>query len=306
MALTRKKLLVAKIEASYGVDSVPVGAQAIQVTDLNITPLENDLVSRDILRPVLGGSDKLPGGARVKIDVTVELTGSGAAGTVPNEDVLLRACGLAAVVTAGQRVEYNPVSGGFESATLYFNQDGLLHRALGCRGTWSLDLKAKEIPKLKFSMTGIYQPVTDTAMLTPTLAGVTTPVLVSTANTTASIHGYAGRVESISVDGGNEVTYRELIGYTAVEITNRDVTGAVSMEMPTIAQKNWFDIALKATTGTVAIVHGTVPGNIVQIDAPKVSVNNPTYQDSSGTVMLGANLAFTPNAGNDEIKLTFK
>ncbi|WP_027469174.1 phage tail tube protein [Deefgea rivuli] len=308
MPLTRKKLLVAKIEATYGVDAVPTGAQAIQVNDLSITPLDNDLVDRNLIRAHLGSSDKLPGGARVKIDCTVEMTGSGAAGTVPNIDVLLRACGMAAVITASIKVEYTPVSGAFESATLYYNQDGLLHKATGCRGTWSLDLTAKDIAKLKLSFTGIYSPVTDAAMLVPTYAAVQTPVVVSAASTAVTLHGFAGKVESMSADCGNEVVYRELIGVNAksVEITNRAVVGEITMEMPTVTAKDWFAIAMAATSGVLAIQHGTVAGNIVAIDAPKVSVNNPSYQDSDGYTMLKMGLAITPNAGNDEIKLTFK
>lgn len=306
MALTRKKLLVVKIETAYGTDSVPTGSQAIQVSDLSITPLENDVVDRDILRPFLGSSDKLPGGARVKIECTAELTGSGAVGVVPNIDALLRACGMAAVTTAATKVDYTPVSGGFESATMYYNQDGLLHKATGCRGTWSLDLKAKGIPKIKFSFTGIYNPVTDTAMLAPTYTAAQTPVLVSTVNTTTTLHGFAGKVESLSADCGNDVVYRELVGAKSVEITNRAVAGEIVIEMPTVAAKDWFGIAVASTTGALAIQHGTVAGNIVEISAPKVSVNNPSYQDGDGYVMLKMGMAITPNLGNDEIKLTFR
>lgn len=306
MALDRKKLLVVKIEATYGVDSAPTGAMAIQCTDLKITPLEADSVDRELVRPHLGASDKLVGGARVKIDVTCELTGAGAAGTVPNVDVLLRACGMAAVATAGQRVEYNPISGGFESATLYFNQDGLLHKATGCRGTWTIDLKTKDIPKIKFSFTGLYNPVTDTAMLVPTYTAVQTPVVVSTAATTISIHGFAAKVESASIDLGHSVNYRELIGVRSVEIADRAAAGSVVMEMPAVAAKDWFDIVLKGTTGAVAIQHGTAAGNIVAIDAVKASVNSPSYSEADGYTMLNASLALTPNTGNDELKLTFK
>jgi hypothetical protein len=38
--LTRKRLIVAKIESTYGTDPTPTGANAILVRNLEITPLE--------------------------------------------------------------------------------------------------------------------------------------------------------------------------------------------------------------------------------------------------------------------------
>jgi hypothetical protein len=45
MALTRKKFLVAKIESTYGIDPVlSGGSDAIQVTNVEVTPIESDNV----------------------------------------------------------------------------------------------------------------------------------------------------------------------------------------------------------------------------------------------------------------------
>jgi hypothetical protein len=306
VALTKKRFLVAKIEGVYGTDSLPTGAQAIQCNDLSITPLESDLSERGLLRPFLGASEKLTAAARVKIEATVELTGSGAAGTVPNVDALLRACGMAAVTTAGVSVAYNPVSGAFESATLYFNQDGLLHKCTGSRGTWSIDMKTKAIPTLKFSMTGIYSPVVDAAAPASVYSGVQTPVIVGAA-TTVSLHGFAGAVESLNINLGVNVAYRELINNSkSIAITDRASDGDITLEMPTVAAKDWFAAVMAVNTGPLSVVHGSVAGNIVQIDGPKVSVNSPSYSDSDGNVMLKMNTLFVPNVGNDEIKLIFR
>ncbi|QBC44461.1 hypothetical protein C1H71_13585 [Iodobacter fluviatilis] len=249
--------------------------------------------------------DKLVSGARVKIEASAELAGSGVAGTAPNVDVLLRACGMAAVATASVSVAYNPISAGFESATLYFNQDGLLHKATGSRGTWSLEMTAKGIPKLKFTMTGIYNPVVDAAQLAPTFSAVQIPVLVGPA-TTIALHGFSGRVQSLNINLGANIAYRELVNYKGVELTDRDVEGDITLEMPTIAAKNWFDAALTVGTGALAVVHGATAGNIVQIDAPRGSVNSPAYEYADGITMLKMGIALTPLAGNDEIKLTFR
>ncbi|MCX7208187.1 MAG: phage tail tube protein [Proteobacteria bacterium] len=273
--------------------------------DLSITPLENDALDRQIVRPYLGGSDKIISGSRVKIEVEVELTGSGAAGTAPNVDALLRACGMAVVTTAGVSVVYTPISGGFESATMYYNQDGLLHKVTGGRGTWALALKAKALPTLKFSMTGLYNPVVDAAMLASTFSAVQVPLPVGSA-TTVSLHGYAGRMDALNINLGASAVYRELVGYRGVEISDRAVEGDISIEMPPIAAKDWFSAALNTNVGTLAVTHGITAGNIVQVDGPRVSVNSPAYEESDGVVMLKMGLSLTPLAGNDDVKLTFR
>jgi hypothetical protein len=51
MALTRKGLIIAAKESTYGTDATPAGTDAIKVANINITPLQSDVVSRQIIRP---------------------------------------------------------------------------------------------------------------------------------------------------------------------------------------------------------------------------------------------------------------
>jgi hypothetical protein len=81
MALTRKKFLVAKIESIYGTDPVPVGgSNAIQVTNVEVTPIESDNVQAAAFQGFIGGSTRgtLVANKRVSITFDVELAGSGA------------------------------------------------------------------------------------------------------------------------------------------------------------------------------------------------------------------------------------
>ena len=59
MALTRKKFLIAKIEATYGTDPSPVGGtDAVQVTNLEVTPIESDNVQAAAYQGFLGNSTR--------------------------------------------------------------------------------------------------------------------------------------------------------------------------------------------------------------------------------------------------------
>jgi hypothetical protein len=92
--LTRKKLLLAKIEAAYGTDSTPTGSAAILVRNLEVVPLQSDIVQRELIRPYLGNYEQLLANTRVQVTFEVELAGSGTAGTAPAYGPILRSCAL--------------------------------------------------------------------------------------------------------------------------------------------------------------------------------------------------------------------
>lgn len=306
--LKRKAALLAKIETVYGTDPVPTGAEnAILASDMSISPMEMKTVDRANIRPFLGNNEQLPTGLFSKLDFTIEAAGSGAAGTVPAWGPLLCMCGFSETISAGVKVEYSPASTAFESGTLYFNLDGVLHKLMGSRGTMSLDFTRDGRPAFKFSMTGLFNTVVDAASPVLTLSAWQKPLPVNKTNTpTFTLHGYAAVMHSVSLDMANSVIYRELINGTAgALITDRKPAGNVVMEATTVATKDWWTSIKNVTTGALALVHGTTAGNKIQIDAPNVQLINPQYQDQDGIAMLQAGLVYAPGAsGNDEIKIT--
>ena len=383
--LSRKRLILTKIEGTYGTDSSPAGTDALLVRNLEVTPIEAETVSRDLIRPYLGNSAQILSQTRVVLTFEVELAGSGTSGTASKMDSLLRACGLAATTTASDvtgtaqagsagsitlasgasstndfyngmvisitggtgsgskgiitdyvgsskvatvqkstaaftpatsstysieaNVGYKPVSSSFESATIYFNNDGVLHKATGCRGTFSLNLEVGQLPVVNFTMTGIYNAPTDTAAPATTYSDQATPLIFKAGNTSAvSVLGYADAcLQMVSLDVANEIVYRELVGCTKqVLITNRAPAGEVMIEAPTIAAKDYFTIANDDTTGILSLLHGTTAGNQVSLLAPIVDIGNPSYSDQDGIQMLTLPYVAIPSSsGNDELVLTF-
>lgn len=305
----QRSVLLGKIEAIYGTDPTPTGAaNAVLISDLNVTPLEQDTESRNLIRPFLGSSQAIPVANRSMVEFSVEVAGAGAAGTVPAYGFLLRACGMAEVVTAATKVEYSPVSAAFESATFYCVYDGVQHKLTGARGTFSVELDAKKIPHFKFKFTGLFNPVTDVSMPTAVFTAWQQPVAVLTGQTSAfTLHGFAGGVlQSLSIDLANTITHRMLVGFEGVSLTDRQPTGKVVMEAVSVATKDWWTAAKNATSGAFSIQHGITVGNIVVLDAPAVQISKPSYSTQDKIRMLNADLVFNPSAGNDELKITVK
>jgi hypothetical protein len=308
MALTRKRLIQVKKESTYGTDSTPAGTDALLVRNLEITPIEADVVSRDLIRPYLGNSPQLLANTRVSLTFQVELAGSGTAGTAPRYGAILQACGLSETVVASTSVTYAPVSSAFSSATIYFNNDGIRHILTGCRGTFTLNAEVGQIPTIDFTMVGVYNAPTDTALPATTYSAQASPLVFKQGNTSAfQFFSYAGCLQSVSFDIANETVYRELVGCTKeVLITNRAPNGTVMIEAVALATKDYFNIAQTETTGNLTFLHGTTAGNRVTLTAGQCDISNPTYGDQDGVQMLNIPYVAVPTtAGNDEVSLAF-
>ena len=306
--LTRKRLILAKTETTYGTSASPAGSDAVLVRNLDITPIQAETVSRDLIRPYLGNSEQILAQTRVEVTFEVELAGSGTAGTAPRYGALLKACGLSETVVASTSVTYAPVSASFGSCTIHVNVDGVLHPITGCRGTFELSAEVGQIPTISFTMTGIYNAPTDTAAPNTTYTNQATPQIFKAGNTTAfSIMSYSACLQSLSFEVANEVVYRELVGCDkSVIITNRAPSGTAVIEAPALATKDFFAIANNDTTGAVTFQHGQTAGNIITFTAQKIDIGQPTYSDQDGIQMLNLPYVALPtSAGNDELSLAF-
>lgn len=307
--LTRRRLILAKAESVYGTDSVPTGASnAILVRNLEIQPLLSENVSRDLVRPYMGQADQLLAQTRVEVSFEVELAGSGTAGTAPAYGPILKACGLSETIVASTSVTYAPVSTSFSSVSIYYHEDGIRHRLTGCRGTFEISAEVGQIPRIAFTMTGIYNAPTDVALPSPTYANQATPLIFKQGNTTNfSAFSYSGCLQSFNFNIANDVIYRELVGCTKeIMITNRMPSGSMVIEAPTITAKDFFTIATGNTTGSITFQHGTTGGNICTVTSPQSDLGNLTYSDQDGVQMLNCPfIAIPTSSGNDELSIAY-
>ena len=277
--------------------------------DLNIVPQQSDVVSRDLIRPYLGASEQLLANTRVECTFSVELAGSGAAGTDPRYGKALQACGLSETVAAGTSVTYAPVSSNFSSVTIHYNIDGVRHKVTGARGTFVLNANVGEIPTLDFTFTGIYNAPDDSALPSVTYANQVPPLIFKNGNTdTFELLSYAGCLQSVTFDLGNNLVYRDLIGCTKeVLITDRAATGTVVQEMISIATKDYFTAALTdQSVGNLTFQHGTTAGNIIDFASTRVDISDVSYSDQDGIAMINIPYTAVPStSGNDEFSLVY-
>lgn len=400
----------AAIEATYGVDAVPVTNDALLVSgDFTLTP-NFDTVKRDIVKPFLGNSEQFPVSSSFGLSGSVELAGSGAQGTAPAWGKLLMACGFAETTVTGlatiqtspptasgtpagaftyaksaaftgtlprtvtlacttgggsgvakftvsapansidaaynqanvtmtdavafalpnaatitptvvgpftigdtftlklmpPHVYYTPVSAGFDSLSCYAHFSAKNHKLLGMMGNANISVDAKSIPKIKFDFTALYGDILAEAV--PPAVNLTAwkkPVPVNHANTAMPIlHGHSAPMYAFSLNVGNKVGYIDLPGEQFVSIQDRESSGSITLVDPTLGDWNYYASVRDVVLGGMSVIHGTVPGNIVAIEAVAAQVSKPRYENKDGDVALSLDLTMLPtDAGNDEIKI---
>ncbi len=303
-----RKALLFKVESVYGTDPTPTGsANAILAYNVEITPLNATYVERRPARPFLGPQTQLVDGTSMGMTFDVHAIGGGAADTPPPYGPILRACGLAEEIDEGVKVEYLPVSEDEESGTVYFYMAGALHKGVGVRGNLELVVDAVDVPRFRPSLTGLFQAVAPAALPDADFDAFTKPLVATKTNTpTFTLHGHSGKLASLNLNLGNDVAYRNLVGAESVDITDRAASGRISIEVPDPTAKNFFTIAAAGDTGALQVVHGTVAGNIVQVDVPKVQLTNPRYANRNGVSFLDMDLYIVPDEGDDELVITTK
>ncbi len=307
--LHRKRSILAKAESSYSSDPTPTGsANYVQVIDLNIEPVVSDEVSRDLIRPYMGNYEVLLANTRVNVTFDVEMAGSGSAGTAPKYGAILKACGLSETISGGNTVTYAPVATPSDSVTLYVNYDGVRHKITGARGTFSINCEVNNIPRISFSLTGIFNAPTDQALPSVTVSNQASPLIFKNGSTSAfQIFGFAAALQSWNLDFNNEVIYRELVGGTKeVLITDRRPSGTAVIESVALSSHNFFTDYTGTSTGTNTWLHGTTAGNKVTVSCPQTDLGQPTYEESDGITMLNLPFMATPTASaNNEFSLAY-
>jgi len=307
--LSRNLLLLFKIQPTIDTDPIPTaGANAILAGNFTINAIQAQFADRENLQPYFGNSGKVQISAYSTVSFDVELASSGVAGTPPKFGPLLRSCAMAETIVASTSVAYHPVTIGDEMATLYMYLDGLLFKMLNSKGTVSFSVGAGGIPKMTYTFTGSFSNPADAALPSGVdYSGFTAPLGINKVNTPSlTIHGAAVKADTLSIDLANNVIYRNLIATESIKITDRSPSGQTSFETESVAFKDWTAIVRLGTLGPLELVHGTVAGRIVEIDAPKVQLTEPTLTDSDGISMSNYNLTLQPDTGNDELVVTFR
>ena len=305
-----KLAILAMIEAVSGTLAAPTAANAIEVSDVTLTPLEGDEASQGVIRPFFGASEKVLVTAYRKAAFSVGLAGVGVAGDLPGYEALIRACAASATNTPAPSptagTVFAPVTDNLQSLTIIATLDKLVYKMSGARGNCKAVVDAKGIPKLQFEFTGAFIPVEDAANIPAVnYAKFQRPLGVNKLNTTMSLADYSAEASSLNFDFGNKVVKQDLMNVNNTEITGRESTASVTFRNTDVATKNWIEMARAGAKVPLTLKHGQAVTNTVSIAAPLAQIGKPSFSDQDGIQMITIPLTLIPSsAGNDEWTIT--
>lgn len=302
---SKKTTLYAKVESTSGTDSTPTAAaNAVEAYDVEFTT-KADMKERGFGHADRSLYSEIRGKTSVEIKFWVELKGSGAAGTAPRYGALLKACDRKESVNAANVGYFMAATS--ETCTIWVNIDGVLHKAVGCAGDCEIDLTAGDVPKLNFTMSGVYALPTDSAVEAQTYDTTTAQIVKGT---TMTLGNYAAIAEKIVLKFGNSVVERASMNVTdgilAFMVGNRAPSGIMTCEMVLMAttSANFHSYFNLGTSKALSFVLGGTAGNIVTITAPVCILRPPKYGDRDGLRTIDVEFQMARSAGNDEMLIT--
>lgn len=314
--------LTAKIETVYGTDAVPaVATDGIQLEEHLWASIETDFLERNLRENVAGtrmgrqGSAQ-PSGRFAKITAAVVVKGAGAAYSAalrPELDVLLRASGLAAAVTAtagAEKIAYTPIDDGHESATVYAYAAGQLFKVLGCQGRITgYSAIAARIGVLTFELMGLLAgDPTDVAL--PSIAyprrDVKPPVVDAAALT---LNGYGAQFASATWEQNLTLTARPRGnapgGHAGYVITDYDPQLSAQIDAPDLAAFNAWALERAATEFAWSLAVGATQYNRLTLSGSNGQIIKVPQEDKDSLAMLGLKLRCLHGAATPGFTFTF-
>lgn len=315
MSLRRRKWTGAKIETNAGVPETITAAEC-KILSFDAT-IEPDVEFED-RRPdgiAMGQIGSTPGMRLGRARVRVEFKGSGTSGTLPLwASTLLTACGMKVGIDASAGI-MSLVSSLSDQKTVTYVlwEDGRRKRLYGAMGNATISGEAGKAVYIEFELRGIYDEVIDASAPTGITHETTQPIRLASAAMT--FDEFNPRISQFSLNFGNDVQIRAHIypdgasrdsGASHAYIADRSPRLTCDPESPLVAAYDLHGMAEdQDDTDDLAMVLGTVAGNILTILAPKIAFRTPTTGNRNGLNTDQVEITFPTATGDSEFTIDF-
>lgn len=304
--LTRRAVILGKIQASEGVDPVPVAAtDAILVSDFGFS-VNGEPIERNFLRDSLSPLPYRQGRKLFEATFSFELKPGSALGIAPEWSPLARAAGMQETITPSTDVVYNFRDTAHEFATFYIYPDGLLIKCIDSIVDWTaINFNAGGIPIVQCRLQSQYATPTDVAIP----AAVYDTHLPGTAENMAfTFESWAtGVVPSFSVNFGTQIAERRDVnspfGFKGMRYVGRAPTGQVTIEQELVAVFPFFTRWQNATEMAWSAHVGSA-GSRVSMSSPSVQITGIRSTDIGGIRGLDCALRFNAPSTTKEFEIT--
>lgn len=307
----QNQVIAVKPEVTYGTDSVPAGANALLVSNITVNTLDGPVADRNNFTGFMGNQGAVRLNQFVTIAFSVELIGSGTAGTAPAYSALYKASGHAEAVTNGTKVDYTPIEDNPGSVSIYYQVGPIRHKITGVRGTLTFELSTTGLPMLRFEGTGLFVAApTNAAMAGVNFTGLATPRPVNkTTVPVCTLDGTAVAMRELTFTQGATVSYIATVSGESVEQTARSSTIDILIREDDVTPKNWWDLCQTNKEVAFAFQRGinvTHVGHIFELTSANVQLRNCVRSFVDGLAYLRITGAVRPLTKNSDYVVTHR
>lgn len=297
------RLLLAKIEATKGTDSVPVvGTNAVRIKSGKIT-IPTEVLARASVKQTMGPLAHLIGKQTMQLDLEVELQPSGAAGTAPMLGVLLLGCATVETIVGATSAAYEPETtpASQKSLSIYWYEDGLLYKLLGAVGKFSFDAAIGAVGGFKFTFMAAYAVPTAVTCPTGAVYQSSSPLVMSSADVIND--GAVIKVGAFGFDDGTDVQHHYATGLSEFVVAGR--TPKMKLTKDSVSTAAEWAALTAGTNAALSATFGAAAGARLILTAPiarRESVN-PAERADRHTQEISYGLFET--SGDDQYKFLF-
>ncbi|MEM1207761.1 MAG: hypothetical protein AAGI54_00710 [Planctomycetota bacterium] len=309
MKRSRKKWIAVKVEATKG------AAETLAAADFAILAFNASLQSAiefEDRAPVGLAAGQLVGSPGVhagRATFSVELRGSGTAGTAPAWAAALQGCGLTVTNIPGTSDAYAPTADldTQKTVTIALVEDGRRKVLRGAMGNAVINGQRNGNKLMvDFDFQGIWVTPTDDAQPAGITHETTKPIRF--AGGTFTVDAASQKVSTFRFDLGNDVQMRadveDASGLCHAYIADRRPVAGFDPESDVVANDDLHADFLTATTRAFDATFGTLAGNRAVLDIDRLQIQNPQTEDRSGLLVERIDCLATALDGDDEYSLT--
>ena len=160
--------------------------------------------------------------------------------------------------------------------------DGIMYGLAGARATWNWTMTSGGLISYSCTVTGLWVPPTDVAIVTP--AGPITLIPQKFMGATITLVGDTAAVlQEMTLDWQNEVTVREdasaADGTAGAALTDARMVGTANPEAVLIASEDRYQDWIDDTLATVTFSTGAGAGNVMTFTAPEARYTGISHGD---------------------------
>lgn len=279
------------------------------VKDLTPRLLEGDYQTQNFFTGREGSQGDRLYNKTMGLEFMIDASTSGAAGTVPLYDDLIRATGWDSTIVADTSVSYSisPLGADKHQVAMQYRDAQSVQTTENMRGSLSFTADNNAPPMFGFNLMGKHFNSQQSVAQPVDFNGWRDAPSCEPENMeTFTVNGVKLCVQSFSFSDGRTARRNQFMNCDETDITQRNITGRMVVEMPSI---DTIDLlALAETTERVPLVWQmkNTPGDILRIAAPAVQIKFAGQQDIDGILGTAFDLVFTGDQGDDELAIIFE